>query len=277
MSYNDKFYAGILLGMATLNYRHEVVYEEYAHENNISDFDRLVYNTDLKISGYGINYKLGIIYKPVQSVRLGFSFHSPDYFLYPYRNLEDEDYTPIMDNLYSASMETYYKSREMPLRDGPGEEYYLFFERIKTPYKATASFAYVFGKLGLISADCEYTDYSRIKLKGNDPVGQFNSDIKNYFNNTLNLRFGTELWIKNFALRAGYMYNQSPDKDYDLSRQTCSAGFGCKFRQLNIDFAYTQTNTTDYYTHHIEADRVTENLKHRRFSITFGWTFNTKE
>ncbi|MDR1169211.1 MAG: hypothetical protein LBK97_00055 [Prevotellaceae bacterium] len=274
-NFNDKLYAGILLGMTTLNYKHEVAYKEYAHENNSSDFDKLIYNTNLKISGYGVNCKIGIIYKPVQPVRFGLSFHSPDYFFYPYRNVEDEeDYPLIMDNLYSASLEADYKTTEMPLRDGPGGEYYLFFEKIKTPYKAVGSFAYVFGKLGLVSIDCEYADYSRIKLRGSEPTSQFNSDIKKYFKNTVNLRFGTEIWIKNFAVRAGYMYNQSPDKDYDLSRQTCSAGFGCKFKQFNIDLAYIHTNAGDYYTHYAEAGRISESLKNRRLSLTLGWTFD---
>ncbi|MDR1339729.1 MAG: hypothetical protein LBK58_06735 [Prevotellaceae bacterium] len=275
-NFSDKFYAGILLGMTTLDYKHGVAYGEYAHENNTSDFDGLLYNTNLKISGYGINCKFGIIYKPVQTVRFGLSFHSPDYFLYPHRNIEYEDYPLIMDNLYSASLEAYYKTHEMPLRDGPDKEYYTFFERIKTPYKATGSFAYIFGKLGLVSMDCEYADYSRIKLSGSYPTSQFNSEIKEYFKNTVNLRFGAEIWIRNFALRAGYIYNQSPDKDYDLSRQSYSAGLGCKFKQFNADLAYIYTNTADYYTHYSDANIIAENLKNRRLSITLGWTFGNE-
>jgi hypothetical protein len=274
-NYDDKFFAGILFGMTTLNYGREVVYREYAHEDNTSYFDRLTYNTNLKIRGLGLNYKIGVIYKPVQSVRLGLSFHSPDYFMYPYSTQEeDDDYPPVMDNLYSASMETKYKWESTPLRDGPGEDYYLFFERIKTPYKATGSLAFIFGKFGLVSMDCEYVDYSRIKLKGYDPASIFNSDIKQYFKNTVNLRFGTEIWVKNIALRAGYRHNQSPDKDYDLSRQTYSAGIGWRFKQLNVDLAYIQTNTTDYYTHYTNANRITEKLKNRRFSLTLGWSFD---
>ncbi|MDR2383868.1 MAG: hypothetical protein LBD76_08325 [Prevotellaceae bacterium] len=275
MNHNDKFFAGILLGMTKLNYRRDVVYQEYAHENNTSDFDRLAYNTSLKIRGSGVNCKIGIIYKPVQPLRFGLSFHSPDYFISPYKVTgEDEDYLSAMDNLYSASMEVQYKSNATPLWDSPGEDYYLFLERLSTPYKAIGSFAFIIGKLGLVSMDCEYVDYSRIKLKGVAPTNLFNSDIKTYFKNAVNMRFGAEMWVKNFALRAGYVFNQSPDKDYDLSRQTYSTGLGWKFKQFNLDFAYVQTNTTDYYTHYTGADRITENLANRRFSVTFGWTFD---
>jgi hypothetical protein len=274
MNYNDKFYAGIILGMTILDYNRNVLYREYAHENNSSDFDRLAYNTNLRISGFGVNCKVGIIYKPVQSIRLGLSFHSPDYFMYPYVNMEEDGDPPVMDNLYYSSLEAQYKSNSTPVKDGPKEESYLFFERMKTPYKTTGSLAFIIGKFGLVSMDCEYVDYSRIRIKGNDIADQFNSDIKKYFKNTVNLRFGTEMWIKNIALRAGYMYNQTPDKDYDLSRRTYSVGLGWRSKQLSVDLAYIQTNTTDYYTHYSGAKRITENLKNRRFSVTLGWSFD---
>jgi hypothetical protein len=275
MSFNDKIYAGLLLGMTTLNYRREMIYSEYAYENNTSDFDRLRYNTNMKFSGFGLNCKLGIIYKPVHALRFGLAFHSPDYLRYPYRSVEDDDYPVVMDNLYSASLETNYKDDETTYRDGPGEEYYLFIERIKTPYKAVGSFAFVIGKLGLVSVDCEYADYSHIKLKGTAPTDYFNSDIKQYFKNTVNWRFGTEVWIKNIALRAGYMQNQSPDKNYDLSRKTYSVGLGYKLsKHCNLDFACIQTNTADYYTPYTGANTIVENLKNRRFSLTFGWAFD---
>jgi hypothetical protein len=275
MNWNDKFFAGILFGITKLNYQRDVIYQEYAHENNTSDFDRLAYNTLLKIRGSGINCKIGIIYKPVQPLRFGLSFHSPDYFISPYRvKEEDDDYPLAMDNLYSASMEVQYLSNTTPLYDGPGEEYYLFLEKLTTPYKAVGSIAYIIGKHGLVSMDCEYVDYSRIKLHGSAPASQFNSGIKKYFKNTVNMRFGAEMWVKNLALRAGYAFNQSPDKEYDLSRQTYSAGLGWKFKAFNLDFAYVQTNTTDYYTHYDGANRITENLANRRFSLTLGWTIN---
>jgi hypothetical protein len=272
----DKFYAGALFGITSLKYRRQAVYSEYAHENNTSGLERLIYNTNLKISGRGLNYKIGVIYKPVQAIRLGLSFHSPDRFYLPYWKIKEDDLPNVMNNMYSASMEALYRADEIPLRDGPNEDFYLFFEKVKTPYKATGSIAFVFGKLGLVSMDCEYADYSLIRLGGNDPAGQFNADIGNYFKSTVNLRFGTEIWIKNFALRAGYMHNQSPDKNYDLSSQTGSVGLGCKFGRLNIDMAYIQTNTTDYYTHYHDANRITENLKNRRLSLSLGWTFDSE-
>jgi hypothetical protein len=275
MNYDDKLFAGILLGMTTLNYNQAVVYREYAHSDNTSDFDRLTYNTNLKIRGIGLNCKLGVIYKPIQAVRLGLSLHTPDYYMYPYKTQEnDDDYPSAMDNMYSASLEAQYKLDNTPLRDGPGEEYYLFIERLKTPYKAIGSLAFIMGKFGLVSMDCEYVNYSRIRLKGSNPASIFNDNIKQYFKNTLNLRFGAELWIKQLAVRAGYRHNASPDKDYDLSRRTYSAGLGWKFRNFNVDLAYIQTNTTDYYTHHTGADRIVESLKNRRFSLTFGWSFD---
>jgi hypothetical protein len=42
-------------------------------------------------------------------------------------------------------MEAQYKSERTPLQDGPGEAYYLFFEKIKTPYKAVGSMTFIVG------------------------------------------------------------------------------------------------------------------------------------
>ncbi|MDR3246330.1 MAG: hypothetical protein LBT50_07850, partial [Prevotellaceae bacterium] len=239
-SHKDKFFTGISLGVSTLNYKRIVTYSEHAHENNMSDFNSLIYNTNLKIGGFGLNYKLGIIYKPARSVRFGLSFQSPDYYFASskamYDEYEDEEEVSApMDNLYSASLDVKYNTADgiETYSDGPGEEYYLFFERMKTPSKTTASFAYIFGKLGLISMDCEYVNYAKTVLKGNEPKSIFNADIKEYFKRTVNLRFGAETWIRNIALRAGYVYNQSPDKSYDLSRRTYSAGIGFKYNHLN--------------------------------------------
>jgi hypothetical protein len=275
MNYNDKLYAGILIGFTTLDYGKNVIYEEYAHSDNVSDFDRLAYNTNLNIRGRGVNCKIGIIYKPVHPLRLGLSFHSPDYFTDPYSITgEEDDYNSAMDNLYSASLEAKYKSEQSPWQNGSGEAYYLSVERIKTPYKAVGSLAYVIGNYGLVSMDCEYVDYSRIKLQGGYPAEQFNSGIKTCFKSVVNLRFGTEMWVRNLAFRAGYVRNPSPDKDYDLSRQTYSAGLGWKFKQFNLDLAYIHTTTVDYYTHYDGANTIAENLASRRFSLTVGWSFD---
>jgi hypothetical protein len=275
LNYNDKLYAGILFGMTTLKHRHDVIYKESAHLDNTSDFDLLTYNTGMTISGLGLNCKIGVIYKPIHFVRLGFAFHSPDNYIYPYRSSEDEDAPPLMDNFYSSSLEANYRTSEAPFTDGSDGTYYMSVERIRTPYKAIGSIAFVAGKYGLISFDCEYVDYSRIKLKGISPVDRFNSDIKEYFKSTLNFRLGAEVWIRNIALRAGYIYNQSPDKSYNLSRTTYSVGLGYRIsRHLNFDLAYIQTNSTDYYTHYVGASTITEHLTSRRLSLTLGWTFD---
>ncbi|MDR1898364.1 MAG: outer membrane protein transport protein [Prevotellaceae bacterium] len=277
MSLADKFYAGMLIGVGMIDYEKDVIYSEFAHPNNSSDLNSLIYNTNLKIIGYGFNTKIGFIYRPIPSIRIGAAIHSPDY-IFASRDNSEDGYTAMMDNRYSASMTAYYNSADNGtdvVEDGPGEEYYLFFTDMQTPLKTVASVAYTFGKFGLISADCEYVDYSKIKIGGNEPKSEFNADIKQYFKSAVNLRLGGEIWLGNVALRAGYIYNQSPDKDYDLSRKSYSAGIGYRLKNISIDFAYRQTKTTDYYTPYSNARRITENLNNRQFMLSFGLTLDT--
>jgi len=88
-------------------------------------------NDHLTSSSVGVNLKVGVIYKPVAPVRLGFSFHSP--------------------TLYSVDEEAYYKvtpqsgyTEEGSFRSDIQEYSYNF----RTPYKANASAAFVISNRG---------------------------------------------------------------------------------------------------------------------------------
>ena len=271
---DDKFYVGASLGLNFMAYGKNVSYYEDAHEDNISEFKRLAYNTNLKIEGAGMNLKIGTIYRPLPFIRFGFAFHSPDYFISSYSNSEENNNT--MFNNYNASMETEFvtSSGSEIYSDEPGEEFPLFFNRLRTPLKTVGSLAFMFGRFGLISADCEFINYSGIRISGSEPKSAYNSDMSEHFKNTFNFRLGTEIWIKNIALRGGYNYYPSPDKLYNLSRKSYSAGIGYRIRDLQFDIAYVQSNSKDFYTPYTGANTITENLKNRRISLTVGWRFN---
>lgn len=274
MNVKDKFYAGMTLGIPMIDYKHRLFYNENAELGNTSEFDRLNYNSDLAIDGYGFNLKMGFIYRLLPSLRIGAAFHTPDYIFTRFNG--DEDDESGINSRYFSTMETYFKTPVAMehFTSQPDMEYYTFLTEMNTPFKAIGSIAYTLKKLALFSFDCEYADYSRIKLKGYAPVGEYNNDIKKYFQSALTFRFGTEVWIKNIALRAGYIYSQSADKTYDLSRNTYSAGIGYSYKNFQFDLAYVQANYNEFYTPYYTANLITENIKNNRFSFTFGWRFS---
>jgi long-subunit fatty acid transport protein len=115
--------------------------------------------------------------------------------------------------------------------------------KLQTPSKLTGSFAYVFGKSGLISVDYALKDYSNTKFKPeNDPYfNVLNSDMNSMLDTTGELRIGAEYKIEALSLRAGYRYEQSPYKNAvtigDLTGY--SAGLGYSFGSTKVDLAYS--------------------------------------
>ena len=65
--------------------------------------------------------------------------------------------------------------------------------RLKTPNRTTASFAYIFGKRGLLSVDAIFKDYTKLKFK--DDTNYFNDVnpiFKKHYKHSIALRAGTE-------------------------------------------------------------------------------------
>ena len=271
MDYNDKLFFGVSLGVPQITYSSTLDFSELAHNSNTSKFSSLNYKTNLRLKGSGINFKFGTIYKPVSFLRIGLAFHLPDYFFY--QATSDEEYVSGMENLYYASMDSYFNDGKQ-YSSAPPSDYYLFFDRMKTPFKSIGSLAYIFGKRGLLSVDFEHADYSRVKISGKSPTNEFNAEMKKQFRNTLAVRVGGEARFKQFSLRTGYAYRTSPDQRYDLSRTTYSVGAGYRFRAFDIDLAYTQASYYDFFTAYAEAKRITEKSTERKLFLTVGWSFD---
>ena len=115
--------------------------------------------------------------------------------------------------------------------------------KLQSPSKLTGSFAYVFGKSGLISIDYAIKDYSKTKFKPeNDSFfNALNSNMNSMLDTTGELRIGAEYKIEALSLRAGYRYEQSPYKNGvtigDLTGY--SAGLGYNFGSTKLDLAYS--------------------------------------
>ena len=131
---NDRFYYGITLGIPIVSYtRNSYIREEDASNNTNNDFSYSEWNDKLKTNGYGVNVKLGLMFKPTDDVRLGLAIHSPTYY-----KLTDEE---------SANMTTAFTNGDVFTDNsatftngGIGSTGYLTY----TPWKFIASGSYVF-------------------------------------------------------------------------------------------------------------------------------------
>jgi hypothetical protein len=80
-NHNDKFYIGGSIGIPISSYTKDQTYTETDATNNPNNgFDHFTYTEHYTSSGAGVNLKVGIIYKPVERVRLGFAFHTPTFY-----------------------------------------------------------------------------------------------------------------------------------------------------------------------------------------------------
>lgn len=245
MNFNHKLYIGASVGIVDVYYNEfSELYENDAN-NSIPYFNNMQFDTRLRQDGTGYNGKLGIIFKPINEIRLGASVHSPTFY-----NLHQVFYT----DMYSSV--TYDDGTENYSAESPYDEYDFDLE---TPLRATLSGAFVIAKKGLLSIDYEFVDYGSAKLRRGGNGYSFtdeNEEIKEAYKSVGNLRVGGELLAtSNIALRAGFelypsAYNESafgasqPNADADM--KVYSAGLGYRSGGFFFDVAYRMTDTESY-------------------------------
>lgn len=236
-NFNHKFYLGTTVGIYDIYFKENSNLYEYDAKNNIPYFEDLNYNSSLKHTGSGFNIKLGAIYKPIDALRLGIAVHTPTFY----------KFTETYDNSMSTS--TFDGGRPV-YPDKPG----IYDFELETPLKAVFSGAYVIGKVGLISVDYEWVDYSTAKLKnGSDGYNYYdeNKTIEDTYRAVGNLHLGGELRVNSvFSLRAGYENYPSAFKsgymNSDANSSTISGGFGFKQGSFFFDATLKHYTSEEY-------------------------------
>ncbi|MDR0559643.1 MAG: hypothetical protein LBG92_05700 [Prevotellaceae bacterium] len=238
---SNKLQFGLTVGIQDLDIENYLKYEEnyvIANTGNFTSHTRSEYTRN---SGMGYNLKAGIIYRPIQSLRLGFAAHTPTFF-----SIKREY------NVYSSSSYWNVNENKNDFFDeqSPTDVYEYNFA---TPYKLEFGAAYIVGKFGLVSVDYELVGYNAMNMLYGGENGEehvYNDLISQSFSASSNLRIGAELNLPyGFVLRGGYNYFQNPYKDskkLDFSRQAYSGGIGFRGKGFFVDFACV-INSGNYY------------------------------
>lgn len=263
----NSLYLGATIGVQNVYYESSVYYAESAFESNqpLANgdlFRSLNYNQSLLLTGNGYNLKVGAIYRPLPSVRLGFAVHTPTFYDI------SEEYFETMESVFNVRN----VSDETPAN--------LYDYKIESPYKLIGSVAYTFGTKALISVDYEFIDYAKMRFgKGGDGYKFIdeNQDIKSNYTSTFNLKTGAEYWIGSLALRAGYAYYGSPyidGNEYAASHTDIfSGGFGLAINSVNLDWAYQRIQFNDKYRPYLIASMVNRDVAQDRFVFTVRYKF----
>ena len=202
---------GLGLNIRSLSYSKTTAYEEAFSENNNSYMRS---NTWLSMSGVGVSGTIGILYQPIQPLRVALSFQSP----------------------VGMSLTTR-TDAEMTVKDSPIDAYnktpiYRYSDRLTQPLRVTAGLTCIAGQNGLVSLQYDFR-HSRLT-----------QDVHT-------MKIGGEMVISNnlflncgYAFESAFSRNEQPtlladndvrtDAEYRTVGLSHMAGVGIGFRSRNF-------------------------------------------
>ena len=257
-NYDDKFFIGGTIGFPIIRYYEQSTYKE-VDIDTISTFKSFTLNEDISTVGSGVNFKLGMIFKPVEFIRLGAAVHTPTFF-----TLKDS---------YSRTLSSEFDDGKSYLSNSPNGK---FDYELSTPMRLIGSIGFVIGEFGLISADYEYVDYSEARLRSNDyKFFDENDAIQTNYRAQSNIRVGAEVRLEPVTLRGGYALYGSPYSATganDGKRTSLSFGIGIREKKYFMDLAYVYSKATeDYYLYNPELVKpVSNTLTSNNIMLTLG-------
>ncbi len=305
----NKLYFGLDFGILDLDYKSYQTYEEdlnnaYVMADDIDLFTSPIINENtradwnltnyLHTSGTGVNFKFGLIWKPIQALRFGAAFHTPTYYDMRDTYLVGANLLAYEDNnlLYRASKNS---------NDGYN---YSGTYTIKTPWHFMGSVAGVIGTNAILSMDYEYVanETMRIGDDRNNDYPDVTDNVKANFKPSHIIRIGGEYRLTpNWSVRAGYSYKTTqvekgvdeyeyniatvgtnPAYQYDNAVHNITGGLGYRYQKFYADLAYVHKMrksvynafspiNDDYgYEPNVSADVTDHN---NRISLTLGMRF----
>ena len=249
----DKLLCGVSLGGPIMNYeKTRTLTESDATGNPNNYFNETTLRERYSSRGVGLNLKMGLIVRPIESVRLGAAIHTPT--LYGLRETYDAELYTDLENYNTPSTVDVGM-----LNEGYIPEYRY---DLTSPWKFLVSGSYIFREVadtrqqrGFISADVEYVTHSSSRFRDAEFDGSgsgnyyssVNNVIRNIYKGTINMKIGGELKFNTIMARAGFAYYGNPYRDEALNgkRMFISGGIGYRNKGYFIDLAYVHRITND--------------------------------
>ena len=269
-NYGNKLFIGINANFQSINYGMNSQYKEYFGNNR-----GMTLSSSLATTGAGVNFNLGLIYRPVDMFRVGFAVHSPTVYDLSDTNSANMDYYIDYTTKGTSSTNTISGNFDTPS--------YTKTYLLTTPWKINASAAFILGKKGLISAEyvrdfstssyfMDNKDYSTKAFEDE------NAGMKSVLKDVQTVKIGLEYkYTPNLAVRLGFA-NMSAgtnpyadlllqpnttrtDVHYFINNQTnfITAGIGYRESNWYMDLAYVNKtlNETFYAYNSFASDLQT--------------------
>ncbi len=270
-NYDGKIYVGGSIGFPRIRYNSTRTFTEtFEDPDSFLDTENYTFEENVTTTGNGFNIKLGAIFVPVKSVRLGLAIHTPTWY-----TMSDSYNT----NFTSNFIDNFYNQRaESP--EG------IFDYRLRTPGRLIASAAFLYKKRGLISLEYELVDYSNASLNGaQGAIAPYdfkaeNNTVSDIYQTANILKAGAEFRVTNhWTIRGGYAHFGSPIKDeitlVDYARRNISGGLGYKNRSFSLDFTFMRSQWQEesyLYDPELVEPIITDRFINN-FMVTAGFRF----
>jgi hypothetical protein len=268
----DMIYLGASIGLTSIDYTGHYSHYETDVNNSIPYFKSLSYVDHFDVGGEGWNFKVGVILRPIESLRLGLSIATPTIYTINetyYKNLISD-----FDEGMNSNGDDHFEISQDPM-------YYTY--KLTTPLRINTGAAFQIGSIAVLSVDYELVDYSTAKLSKGADGWDFTSedrDIRSDLKTASNIRVGGEYRLGPVYFRGGYRYYGSAFRNGKLNDDTdysgYSAGLGYRQKDFYIDFAYSSLVSSGKYMMYPDGDYLaptTLNTDSKSFTATLGLKF----
>lgn len=258
----DRFYLGFTFGVNNIYYSALTDYYEsssYINDEGVEKFgDYSIWN-DYRITGYGINFKLGGIVRPFEdnSFRVGLVVESPTWY-----KLKSDIYMDYTDEAVN------------PVVRSKMEESYLEYN-ICSPWKFRATMGSTIGSMFAWDVDYEYANYASMSQrypKYYDTYGgikdlDMNRHMRQNLKGVHTIRAGIEVRpVSPLAFRLGYNFTTSAyDKNAHFDQVYLDGDF---FNSPALDYT-TRTNFMVTKPAHILCLGMGYKWKHFYFDLAY--------
>lgn len=258
----DKWYFGGTLTFPFLSYHRESNYEETdASDLTNNNFNYYESNETLDTKGVGINGKFGVIFKPIEDLRIGLAYHTPTGY-----QLTDDYNNEIITDLdgYGGAGIKHQSSTDLN-----GGQLLESKYKLTTPGRLILSGSVVLretqnveNQRGFISADVEYVNYKNSSFHDvtntastKSYYGVLNGVIDNLYKNAINARLGGELKFNTIMFRLGGAYYGNPYQNESADLFKIAGGLGYRNHGMFIDLTYVYSMNKDINYPYVLEDK----------------------
>ncbi len=267
-NYRERLMWGFTLGIPFMKYRELRNYTEIDSDGVIDYFDDLSFEELLETDGTGVNFKLGLLLRPTQAIRLSLAVHSPTFW--------------SMDEVYETTFTYAYTDIDTNEALGgtalsPRGE---FNYNLQTPWRLLGGLGTVIGKKGFLALDVDYVNYAANKFSYDDFTTEaeaVNEEVKVLLKSALTTRLGGELNLAPFQVRAGVGLQSYPVVGSSAQDLLFGLGAGYRKERFFVDIAYQNLarnrNFQPYGTFSVEPQDVQVTNNRHQLIISGGISF----